>query len=100
MHFARHICGRRQFSTAAILENTIVIVTVQLSDSLYKEIENFAKDEGITLDQFFVQAAVEKMSALRTVEYLRQEAAKGERVDFEAFLAALPDAPSQPDDVI
>ena len=36
-------------------------------------------------------AAAEKMAALRTLDYLRREAASGRREDFERFLAAAPD---------
>ena len=36
-------------------------------------------------------AAAEKISALRTVAYLREEASKGDRDSFLAFLAAIPD---------
>jgi len=37
-------------------------------------------------------AAAEKMAALRTLDYLRSEAAHGRREDFDRFLAAVPDA--------
>jgi uncharacterized protein (DUF1778 family) len=63
-------------------------VTVRLPDSLYKEIKQLAQADGISLNQFLTLAAAEKASALRT---LRAEASKGNRADFDAFLAAVPD---------
>jgi Arc/MetJ-type ribon-helix-helix transcriptional regulator len=74
--------------------------TVRLPDSLHKEIKRLAQDEGISLNQFLTLAAAEKMSALRTVEYLRKESEKGDRADFDAFLAALPDVPPLSDDAL
>jgi hypothetical protein len=44
------------------------------------------------VNQFLASAAAEKMSAILTLDYLRAEAAEGRREDFEAFLAAVPDA--------
>jgi hypothetical protein len=46
-----------------------------------------------TVDQFLASAAAEKIAAIRTVEYLRSEAAKGRREDFERVLASVPRAP-------
>lgn len=45
------------------------------------------------MNQFLASAAAEKMSAILTLDYLRDEAAQGKREDFEAFLAAVPDGP-------
>jgi len=67
-------------------------LTVRLPESLHKEIKQLAKAEGVSINQFLTLAAAEKISALRTVDYLREEAAKGSREDFEAFLAAVPAA--------
>lgn len=66
-------------------------LTIRLPDSLHREIKQLAQEEGISLNQFLALAAAEKMSALRTVDFLRAEAAKGYRDDFEAFLTAVPD---------
>ncbi|NHZ71638.1 MAG: toxin-antitoxin system HicB family antitoxin [Aquificales bacterium] len=66
-------------------------LTIRLPNSLHKEIKYLAKAEGVSINQFLTLAAAEKISALRTVDYLRQEAEKGSRADFEAFLTAVPD---------
>lgn len=67
-------------------------LTIRLPESLHKEIKLLAQAEGVSVNHFLTLAAAEKISALRTVDYLRQEAAKGSRADFAAFLAAIPDA--------
>jgi uncharacterized protein (DUF1778 family) len=68
-------------------------LTIRISESLRRSIEALAKEEGYSVDQFLASAAAEKMAALRTLEYLRREAAAGNREDFDRFLAAVPDAP-------
>ena len=65
-------------------------LTVELPESLQRSIAALAKQEGYSVDQFLATAAAEKMAAMRTVEYLRAEAAKGRREDFDRFLAAVP----------
>jgi 3-methyladenine DNA glycosylase AlkD len=65
-------------------------VTVRLPESLHKQLKQLSEVEGISVNQFFVIAAAEKMSALLTKKYLEQEAAKGKRKDFERVLNAVP----------
>jgi hypothetical protein len=64
---------------------------INLPDSLLRSIEALAAEEGYSVEQFIALAAAEKVAALRTVEFLREEAAKGRREDFERVLAAVPD---------
>lgn len=66
-------------------------LTLRLPKSLHENIENLAKHEGISINQFLVSAAAEKMSALLTEDYLENEAKKGQRRDFEKVLKAAPD---------
>jgi Arc/MetJ-type ribon-helix-helix transcriptional regulator len=68
-------------------------LTVQLPESLHRSIQALAQREGYSIDQFLASAAAEKMAALRTLDYLRSEAANGGREDFDRFLAAVPDHP-------
>ena len=65
-------------------------LTVQFPDSLHRSIKEIADKEGYSVGQFLASAAAEKMAALRTLDYLRAEAALGKREDFEQFLAAVP----------
>lgn len=65
-------------------------LTVQFPDSLHRSIKALAEQEGYSVDQFLASAAAEKMAAIKTLDYLRREAAQGKREDFEKFLAAVP----------
>ena len=65
-------------------------LTIELSHSHWRSIAAFAAQEGFPIEQFLAVAAAEKMSAMRTLEYLRREAAAGRREDFEHFLGAVP----------
>jgi len=73
-------------------------LTVQLSDSMTKTIEDLAAKEGYSVSQFLASAAGEKLAAMMTMDYLRREAAAGRREDFEKYLAASPDVPPMPGD--
>jgi hypothetical protein len=66
-------------------------LTFQLPESLHRSIQALAEQEGYSIDQFLASAAAEKMAALRTLDYLRREAAAGRREDFERYLAAVPE---------
>jgi hypothetical protein len=68
-------------------------LTVELPESLRRSIAALAEQEGYSIDQFLATAAAEKMAALRTLDYLRREAASGRRGDFDRFLAAVPSRP-------
>lgn len=65
-------------------------LTVRLPESLHKKIKALSEREGYSINQFLATAAAEKMAALLTVDYLREEAAQGGRVDFENFLKKVP----------
>jgi predicted transcriptional regulator len=73
-------------------------LTIELPDSLKKNIEALAEKEGYTVSQFMASAAGEKLAVVLTMNYLRQEASAGRREDFEKYLAAVPDvAPAESD---
>jgi hypothetical protein len=65
-------------------------LTIELPESLQRSIAALASQEGYSVDQFLASAAAEKIAAIRTVEYLRREAATARREDFDRFLAAVP----------
>lgn len=75
-------------------------LSVQLPESLFAQISELAKAEGITVNQFLATAAAEKMAALMTQEYLENEAAQGRRADFEKVLNAVPDVEPEDHDQI
>jgi hypothetical protein len=73
-------------------------LTIQMPESLAKQLRQCAEKEGITLDQLLCSAAAEKLSALITVDHLRERARNAKREDFVAFLNGSPDAPPVPGD--
>ena len=77
-----------------------IALTIRLPESLHQEIKNLAKQEGVSINQFLILAAAEKISTLCTVTHLEQEAQLGTRSAFDAFLAAVPDVDPLPDDVL
>ena len=73
-------------------------LTLHLPKSLHKQIKELAESEGISVHQFLITAAAEKMSALLTQSYLEREAAEGRKEDFEKVLRAVPDVEPEPHD--
>ena len=73
-------------------------MTVRLPESLHEKIKQLAQEEGISINQFLVVAAAEKMSALMTEDFLQKEAEKGNRKDFDNFLSKVPDIEPPPHD--
>ena len=66
-------------------------LSVRLPDSLHKRVKQMAEGEGVSMNQFITLAVAEKVSALITVEYLKERAKRGSRQKFEAVLANVPD---------
>ena len=65
-------------------------LTLRLPKSLHSTIKKQAKADGVSINQFLVTAAAEKLSALLTQDYLEKEAAQGKREDFIKVLKAVP----------
>jgi hypothetical protein len=73
-------------------------LSLRLPASLHRAIKEFARREGISINQFVTTAVAEKLSALLTEEYLQERAKRGSRVKYEAALAQVPDVePLEPD---
>ncbi len=66
-------------------------MSIRLPDSLHEHLKLMAEKEGISMNQFIALALSEKISALHTMDYLKERAAKGERREFETILAKVPD---------
>ena len=73
-------------------------VTIQMPESLARQLKEYAAEQGLSMDQLLSSAAAEKLCALMTVEHLRQRALRAKREDFIAFLDASPAAPPLPGD--
>ena len=73
-------------------------INVQIPDSLYKNLQVLAEQDGISVDQFIATAVAEKIAALTTETYLEELAQRGSRSKYEAVLAKVPDVESAPYD--
>jgi predicted DNA-binding protein len=66
-------------------------LSLRLPENLHQRLKSLADQEGISMNQFITLAVTEKMSALMTVDYLKERAQRGSRQKFEAILAQVPD---------
>ena len=73
-------------------------LTIQLPEGVARQLRECAAREGVTVDQLMSSAAAEKLSAMLTVEHLRERARNAKREDFIAFLNGSPDVPPMPGD--
>lgn len=66
-------------------------ITVRQPNSVYEKAKDLATRDEISVNQLFIASAVsEKIAAVMTLEYLRSEAARGERKKSEYFLSLVP----------
>ena len=71
-------------------------ISVRLPDSLHNAVRELAQQDNVSINQFIALALAEKVSALKTEEYLKERAQRGARATFDAALAKVPDV--KPDD--
>ena len=75
-------------------------LTIRLPNSVHQKIKELAKRDDVSVNQFIASAAAEKMASFMTLDYLKAEAAKGQRSDFDHYLRNVPDVPAAPGDTI
>jgi predicted transcriptional regulator len=75
-------------------------LTIRLPNSVHQKIKELAKRDDVSVNQFIASAAAEKMASFMTLDYLKAEAAKGQRSDFDHYLRSVPDVPAAQGDVI
>jgi predicted transcriptional regulator len=73
-------------------------LTIRLPNSVHQKIKELAERDDISVNQFIASAAAEKMASVMTLDYLKSEAAKAQRSDFERYLSMVPDTPAQKGD--
>lgn len=71
-------------------------VSVQLPNSIYRQLDQLASREGTSVEQLITTAVVEKTAALMTLGYLEERAKRGSWEKFDAALASVPDV--EPED--
>ncbi|MBI5333804.1 MAG: hypothetical protein HZB72_04340 [Burkholderiales bacterium] len=73
---------------------------LRVPESLFEYARKVAEDEKVSMNQFFVTAIAEKVSALKTEAYFRERMARGDDAAFDAWLQASPaDAPVSGDEL-
>ena len=65
-------------------------LSLRVPDSLHRAIKEMASKDGYSMNQFLLTAAAEKLSALATVDYLRERAEQANLKDFDKLLAMVP----------
>ena len=66
-------------------------MNIEVPDSLLKQAKEMAEKEDVTVEQLINSALAEKMAAWRTVEYLKERAARGDREKFERAMSKVAD---------
>jgi hypothetical protein len=65
---------------------------LRVPESLYTYARKVAEEEHVSMNQFFVMAIAEKVSALKTETYFRERQSRGELNAFDTWLNTSPDA--------
>lgn len=63
---------------------------LRVPESLFAYARKVAEEEQVSMNQFFVAAIAEKVSALKTAAYFQERKARGELSDFDDWLAGSP----------
>jgi hypothetical protein len=63
-------------------------------------LKDVSEREGVSINQLITTAVAEKLSALMTVDYLEERAARGDRAAFDRVLGKVPDIPADEADRI
>ena len=68
-------------------------LTVRLPNSVHQKVKELALRDEISVNQFIAAAVSEKMASVMTLDYLKLEAAKSDRSDFDQFMNLVPSVP-------
>ena len=64
---------------------------LRVPESLFTYVRKVAEEDHVSMNQFFVMAIAEKVSALKTEAYFRERQSRGELNAFDTWLSASPD---------
>jgi len=73
-------------------------VSLRMPESMHKRLRILSKQEKTSINHLITLAIAEKLSALETMEYLEERAARANRSAFEGVLSKVPDVDSDLDD--
>ncbi|WP_101101438.1 hypothetical protein [Macromonas bipunctata] len=71
---------------------------LRVPESLFAYARSVAQEEHVSMNQFFVTAIAEKVSALKTEAYFRERQTQGDLNALDTWLAASPNARPLPGD--
>lgn len=71
-------------------------LNLRLPDSLHDQVRELAERDNISMNQFIAIAVAEKVSALKTVDYITERGSRGSRDDFERVLRKIGESPAPP----
>lgn len=71
---------------------------LRVPESLFSYARKVAEEEHVSMNQFFVTAIAEKVSALKTDAYFRERQARGDLAAFDDWLAVSPETPPEAGD--
>ena len=72
--------------------------SLHLPASLKAAAEDFARRDGVSLDQFISTAVAQKAGAVEAAGFFRRRGADGDQQRAVGFLRGVPDVPPIPDD--
>jgi hypothetical protein len=73
---------------------------LRLPASLKRAVEEVAREDGTTLNQFIVSAVAEKLAALKTADYFAKRAARADFAVFDRLMKRRDGEAAQPDDQV
>lgn len=71
-------------------------LSLRLPESIYERVKEFAKKDGISINQFIASAVSEKISAFATKDYLELRTKRANLKKYEEALSMIPDV--EPED--
>jgi hypothetical protein len=66
-------------------------ISLRLPNYLHDTLRKLAQEEQVSINQLIILAIAEKVSALKTEDFLVKRAARGDRAKFEAAMAKVAD---------
>jgi uncharacterized protein (DUF1778 family) len=73
-------------------------LSLRLPNSIHQHIQEIAKKEGVSINQFIISAISEKISAIMTEDYLKSRAKRARKGDFKKILDKVPKREPLPGD--
>lgn len=74
------------------------MMSLRIPKSMYSDLKEIARVEGISMNQFVMIAIAEKIASLNALDYLGKRAERGSRERLLAVLAKAPDVEPEEQD--